>query len=460
MADLSDDRKKEEEEYGGFEPDENDDESFMLEDENDYPAKLPEEFSGEPSSTVRVTASVEPEDGTGEPEPEQEDPIEEPEEIEEVEEIPPVEEAEEVVAEIEPEEEVVKASTEEEELDLDDDFKKKLQADIDKSKAKREANAEPEEELNNSESAKQIGDDADTVINITDIEADKPSSVKFTEEVPPPQIEGNIPEELEEEEVSEERKKKKKTPIWILMLYSSVATLIVTLGAVGLIWYLMSSGSDDPKANDHSKKEVAVNNEGHKPKHEKKAVVVDTMTQEEKNWLDSMDISNKDTLLTHKEDKEFFAGLEDEFDEDDKSIEKQLPKKEKPKTVKPKKERVKKKKEDIASNDVTKSVAPKEKKKSITKIDESAFSMPQPNGPVPEKGLFMVQIYSSPSREDAENWLGQLKARQVPNAMITEQEVKGRTWYRVRYGRFETKESARTSALELGYSQSWIDRVK
>ena len=86
--------------------------------------------------------------------------------------------------------------------------------------------------------------------------------------------------------------------------------------------------------------------------------------------------------------------------------------------------------------------------------------MPQPKGPVPEVGTFTVQIYSSPSREDAENWLGQLKAQQVPNAVITEQEIKGRTWYRVRYGNFETKEQARASALELGYSQSWIDRIK
>ncbi|MFA7326828.1 MAG: SPOR domain-containing protein [Candidatus Kapaibacterium sp.] len=466
MADLNDDRKKEEEEYGGFEPDENDDESFMLEDENDYPAKLPEEFSDEPSSTVRVTASVESVDGAGESEPEQEEPIEEPEEIEEVEEIPSVEEAEEVEAEIEPEEPEDESIAEEEELDLDDDFKKKLQADIDKSKAKREANAATEEESINSESAKQIGDDADTVVMLSDIEADKPSNVKSAEEVPPPQIEENIPEVLEDEELEE--KKKKKTPIWILMLYSSVATLIVTLGAVGLIWYLMSGGSDDHNADDRSKKEVAANHKEHKPKHKKKAVEVDTMTQEEKNWLDSVDISKKDTLLSYEEDKEFFAGLEDELNDEgqtkdkpkDKISEKQLPKKEKPKTVEPKKEVPKKKKEDIASNDVTKSVAPKEKKKSNTKIDESVFSMPQPNGPVPERGLFMVQIYSSPSREDAESWLGQLKARQVPNAMITEQEVKGRTWYRVRYGKFETKESARTSALELGYSQSWIDRVK
>ena len=482
MADFNDDRKKEEEEYGGFEPDENDDESFMLEDENDYPAKLPDKFGDEPSSTVRVTASVESlEDDEFEQEEPIDEPIEEPEEIEEIEEISVEEEPEqEIEQEIEDEidseniedepnyEESFPEETDsiDEEVDLDDDFKKMLQADIDKSKAKREANEIDEEPLGDSEPAKQIGNDADTVVMISDFEADRPSQVKSEDTVAQPPLEGNIPEGIEGEQVKE--KKKKKTPIWLLMLYASVATLILTLGIVGLIWYLMSSEIDDKNIEKH-KKEVAANHSPSKPKHEFKSAKVDTMTQEEKNWLDSTDINKKDTSLSIKDDKEFFAGLEDDFDEDPRTKNKPVEKpknnpaekpKDKPKTIEPKKVVPNKKKEDIASNDVTKSVAPKEKQKSTTKINESEFSMPQPVGPAPETGLFMVQIYSSPSREDAESWLGQLKARQVPNSMITEQDVKGRTWYRVRYGRFETKEAARTSALELGYSQSWIDRVK
>lgn len=470
MADFNDDRKKEEEEYGGFEPDENDDESFMLEDENDYPAKLPEKFGDEPSSTVRVTASVESLDVDDEPKQEyiSAEPIDEPEEIEEIleEDEPEYEPEQEIEQEIEDEteSEVIEDETtsDEEEVDLDDDFKKMLQADIDKSKAKREASEVDEEPLGDTEPAKQIGDDADTVVMISDFEADRPSQMKHEDTVEQPPLEGNIPEGMEGEQVKE--KKKKKTPIWLLMLYSSVATLILTLGIVGLIWYLMSGEIDDKNIEKH-KKEVAANHSPNKPKHEFKSAASDTMTQEEKNWLDSTDINKKDTSLSIKEDKEFFAGLEDDFDEDPRTKNKPVEKPknspaEKPKVEEPKKVVPNKKKENLASNDVTKSVVPKEKQKSTTKINESEFSMPQPKGPAPETGLFMVQIYSSPSREDAESWLGQLKARQVPNPMITEQEVKGRTWYRVRYGRFETKEAARTSALELGYSQSWIDRVK
>ncbi len=474
MADLNDDRKKEEEEYGGFEPDENDDESFMLEDENDYPAKLPEKFSDEPSSTVRVTASVDSVGGDEEPDADEE-PTEEPiKEVEEVivdEEIPDESEIEEVIEDDIEQEEIEDTisdqESEDETVEFDDDFKKKLLADIDKSMAKREAKEVIEEPSGDSEPAKQIGDDAETVVMLSDIEADKPSNAKSVEEAEQPPV-GAVTEEIEPEDEVKEEKKKKKTPIWILMLYSSVATLLVTLGAVWLIWTLMFSGTEEHNKDDHKTEEVATNHEEHEPKHEKKTVVADTMSQEEKNWLDSMDIDRKDTLLSYKEDKEFFAGLEDEFDEEghskdkptEKHTEKHEPKKDKPKVTEPKKVVPKKKKEDIASNDNTKSIVPKEKKKSTVKIDESEFSMPQPKGPAPETGLFMVQIYSSPSREDAESWLGQLKARQVPSPMITEHEVRGRTWYRVRYGRFETKEAARSSALELGYSQSWIDRVK
>jgi hypothetical protein len=470
MADLNDDRKKEEEEYGGFEPDENDDESFMLEDENDYPAKLPDKFSDEPSSTVRVTASVDSANNDEEENDEEEteessESEEETDEAVDVEDDTAESEIEEITTEeIDSENTEVESEAEEvedETVEFDDDFKKKLQADIEKSKAKREAKEVLEEPPADSEPAKQIGDDAETVVNLSDIDADKPSNVKKEEvdELPPiVDSEPNLPEPENTEE-----EKKKKTPVWILMLYSSVATLLVTLGAVWLIWAFLLSDTEEHDPDETENQEIVSNHEEHKPENKKKTVTSDSISEEEKKWLDSMDIDNKDTLITYQEDKEFFAGLEDEFDEEgiskdkpeDKIVEKNEPKKAQPKVV-PKK----KKKDDIASNNVTKTVTPKENKKSKVEVDESEFSMPQPKGPAPETGLFMVQIYSSPSREDAESWLGQLKARQVPNPMITEHELKGRTWYRVRYGRFETKEAARSSALELGYSQSWIDRVK
>lgn len=478
MADLQDDRRKEEEEYGGFEPDRDDDESFMLEDDNDYPAKLPDNFSDVPSSTETVTASIENSDSEeineekneeeySEPtptEPERVEPEEIEEEVIETYSKPDIEEVQEIESESIPEDETI---------EFDDDFKKKIQEDIDKSKAKREANEIVQEDENFEPSLPRVySDDPETMVVITDIEADSPSKLRsdstVVPEVPQPPITGNIPENMEgeNEPIEPKKKKKKKAPIWILMLYSSVATFIVTLGIAALIWYLMQDNHDKKDDGKVKSEKLAVKNA--KKDKRKANIPASKQSTDEMNWLDSMEIDKKDTALTYKEDKEFFSGLEDELDEEDKidkkpPIKKQekeiAPKKEEPKVKEPKKELPKKKKEDLATNN-SENIVPKEKKKSNVKVDESQFSMPQPNGPVPEKGTFTVQIYSSPSLEDAESWLGQLKAKQLPNAMITEQQVKGRTWYRVRYGKFETKEAARSSALELGYSQSWIDRVK
>ena len=482
MADLHDDRKKEEEEYGGFEPDKNDDESFMLEDENDYPAKLPEDFSDAPSSPEKVTMSSDTEEESSdniEPSEDIKNDEDSPEEINENDEIEETKSEPEDTEEVhEPKEDGVLTEEidEDDTLDLGDDFKKKLQQDIENSKAKREAQElsddesdEPKEKV----TAPTIGDDADTVVMLTDIEVDKPSNVKTSEsEVQQPPIEGNIPENKEGEVVPQETEEKenKKTPVWILMLYSSVATFIITIGLAALIWYMMSGTSEEHDDNSGQTEQLAENNlapDEHSDSKENShapATNPDSMSEEEMNWLDSMEIDKNDTLMTHKEDKEFFASLEDEFDDEDFATEKKEEKKTEPekkenKKTTPKKVTPKKESSDLASNN-TKSVTPKENRKSKTIIDESQFSMPQPKGPVPEKGTFTVQIYSSPSREDAESWLGQLKAQEIPYAMISEQEIKGRTWYRVRYGKFETKEAARASALELGYSQSWIDRIK
>lgn len=477
MADLHDDRRKEEEEYGGFEPDRDDDESFMLEDENDYPAKLPDNFSDVPSSTERVTASIESSDS--EDINEEDNDYKNEDEYSETSQIEPEEIEEDIIETYsEPELEDVReieseAIPEDETIEFDEDFKKKIQEDIEKSKAKREANEIAEEENSEPSRPRVYSDEPETMVIITDIEADSPSKLRADNpsapEVPQPPITGNIPENMEGENEPldpEKKKKKKKAPIWILMLYSSVATFIVTLSVAALIWYLLQDNHDSKDDGKVKSEKLAVNNA---KKDESKAnTPASTESADEMNWLDSMEIDKRDTALTYKEDKEFFSGLENELDEEDKidkkpPVKKQekeiAPKKEEPKIKEPKKELPKKKKEDLATNN-SENIVPKEKKKSNIKVDESQFSMPQPNGPVPEKGTFTVQIYSSPSLEDAESWLGQLKAKQLPNAMITEQQVKGRTWYRVRYGKFETKEAARSSALELGYSQSWIDRVK
>ena len=75
-------------------------------------------------------------------------------------------------------------------------------------------------------------------------------------------------------------------------------------------------------------------------------------------------------------------------------------------------------------------------------------------------GIYIVQIYSSPSKEDAQAWLDKLKSKNIPEAFISEQNVRDKIWYRVRFGKYSTREEARNAALRYGFAQTWIDRVK
>jgi len=77
-----------------------------------------------------------------------------------------------------------------------------------------------------------------------------------------------------------------------------------------------------------------------------------------------------------------------------------------------------------------------------------------------EEGIYTVQIYASPSQKDAEEWLNKLKDKSISNSFISTQQIRGQTWYRVRFGEFSTKEEARLAALRYGFAQTWIDRVK
>jgi septal ring-binding cell division protein DamX len=74
--------------------------------------------------------------------------------------------------------------------------------------------------------------------------------------------------------------------------------------------------------------------------------------------------------------------------------------------------------------------------------------------------LYVVQVFSSPSRDDADEWLQSLREKKVPNGYIVEQPIKGRPWYRVRFGEYTTRQDAEAAALRYGITQPWIARVR
>lgn len=73
---------------------------------------------------------------------------------------------------------------------------------------------------------------------------------------------------------------------------------------------------------------------------------------------------------------------------------------------------------------------------------------------------YVVQVFSSPSRDDATEWLEVLRKRNISDGYITEQKIRGDSWYRVRFGSFSTRAAAETEATRYGFRQPWIARIR
>jgi len=74
--------------------------------------------------------------------------------------------------------------------------------------------------------------------------------------------------------------------------------------------------------------------------------------------------------------------------------------------------------------------------------------------------VYVVQVFASPARDDAEEWMQILRSRNVRDGFISEQRIKGETWYRVRFGQYSKRQDAEHAALKVGVEQPWIARIK
>lgn len=74
--------------------------------------------------------------------------------------------------------------------------------------------------------------------------------------------------------------------------------------------------------------------------------------------------------------------------------------------------------------------------------------------------VYVVQVFASPARDDAEEWMQILRSRNVRDGFISEQRIKGETWYRVRFGQYSKRQDAENAALKVGVEQPWIARIK
>lgn len=77
-----------------------------------------------------------------------------------------------------------------------------------------------------------------------------------------------------------------------------------------------------------------------------------------------------------------------------------------------------------------------------------------------KEGLFRVQIISTPSYDDAKDWLSKLNDRGIYDGDISKKIIRDQTWYRVRFGNFKTYDEASEALNKAGFNGSWVDRVK
>lgn len=91
---------------------------------------------------------------------------------------------------------------------------------------------------------------------------------------------------------------------------------------------------------------------------------------------------------------------------------------------------------------------------------KTSHVLPTTASPTNGKAVYVVQVFSSPSRDDADEWLQSLRQKNIPGGYITEQKIKGESWYRVRFGEFATRDAAEGEATRLGFREPWIARVR
>ena len=388
-----------------------------------------ETYDEEESSENTELISDDDEDFSGEFE-------DEPDEIEEVEdEVENIQDDE--IEELSPEEIAAlggeKITPEEEELgDVDPELKTLLNSELERSKEIKDKKAEslPEDfdvepEYEDFVPVEEQESDIEE-IDITNIEADKLSTFGLDN--------SQATEESTSDQPKKRKKKRKKKRRILPLVLITVFVLLASVISLGIfkvvdIPYISTLLDEEPIDSTLTdtllvEKEIV--------KEEKPIEVPDTTKKEEITKVDSLE---KDSVLTELEEQAVVAEAPVIKVPDENRIVDKRPKKKQTKN--------------IAKRNSTKEEKPK------------SIKVPKSNRkPESDIGLFTIQIYASPSKEDATEWLNKLQSESINDAFISEQMVRDEIWYRVRFGNFKTKQEAQAAALKLGYSQTWIDRVK
>jgi cell division septation protein DedD len=71
-----------------------------------------------------------------------------------------------------------------------------------------------------------------------------------------------------------------------------------------------------------------------------------------------------------------------------------------------------------------------------------------------------VQVFASTNADDADEWNDRLRRKNVEDSRIEMIEKQGQLWYRVRFGRFTSRQEAEQIAQTMGFRNAWINRAR
>lgn len=77
-----------------------------------------------------------------------------------------------------------------------------------------------------------------------------------------------------------------------------------------------------------------------------------------------------------------------------------------------------------------------------------------------EDRLYVVEVFSTPIKEEAEKWLLNLHNRKIYDGVIRTQKIRDDIWYKVRFGNYSSYEEAKLAILKSGIKNARIDRIK
>lgn len=339
-------------------------------------------------------------------------------------------------------------------LMIDDDLLALLRDDLEESEKRRRARNQPEaapKPLPRPALPLEFNDDDAFKFDLSTIEAKHPTSYSdpIVPTTPPPQkpSDTSLPP-IEPPDTAPEPEKKERKPSAIPWKMVGIVVLIASLlGGGGAFFMFNKSQNKQMSGADSLKNHLIVQKEEKKSENENEKK--ESVPTEEKPKLDSVKTSEQpkhEEVIPEIKKEESKPEIKEEQKKEPVKVEK------KPETIK------KQEKSKEIKSEPTKPIA-KSEIKPIPKIATDSRKAPS-TPPTNVKGVFVVQIYSTPLLEDAEEWLKKIKKKNAVNAFISSQNIRGQQWHRIRFGTFSTQAEAEESARTMGFANSWVVRVR